>query len=275
MGVKNEDYADEHSVFGNLELVEAMSRGAYDTELGILIRMGDKLSRLFTSLRRDLSVGDESIRDTLLDVVNYAVLFYAKRLDRSLSLPIATSEPAEADNWPYSPASHVTVSEQLWAEQVPVSPGEVYQKDAEGQLLLPWAPGHKGPFQIDGLPYENRICYILGPFTNGDTASDARRSLNMDAAIEAAIAVSEKGWLPHIPHCATGPIDSCDWMKYEDFMELGLAVLGICSCGFRVEGESVGADREAVALRKRGRPVWTSIGEVPDLVPVHAPMDGL
>ena len=67
---KNADYADDDSPFGNLDLIEALSRGAHSTELGIVIRLGDKLSRLMTATRRDLQVKDESIRDTILDIIN-------------------------------------------------------------------------------------------------------------------------------------------------------------------------------------------------------------
>lgn len=93
MEKKNADYADNHSPFGNLDLVEAISRGEMSTELGIIIRLGDKLSRLYTSTRRELSVKDEGIRDTLLDIINYAVLLYAKHLTRH-SAPV-TPPPAD------------------------------------------------------------------------------------------------------------------------------------------------------------------------------------
>lgn len=61
---KNHDYGDSfHLTF--LEEGLAMSR----------IRLGDKLSRFKTlSKQTDRKVDDESLRDTLLDLANYAIM---------------------------------------------------------------------------------------------------------------------------------------------------------------------------------------------------------
>jgi hypothetical protein len=79
---KNSDYADDSSPFGNLDLIESLSRGSRSTEEGIIIRLGDKLSRLFTATKRGLAVNDESISDTELDMINYIILHRAKRTSR-------------------------------------------------------------------------------------------------------------------------------------------------------------------------------------------------
>lgn len=77
---KNQDYADADSVFGNLDMPEAAN--LCSTEVGILIRMFDKMSRLSRGVKRELAVKDESFEDTLLDIINYAVLLAAKRRSR-------------------------------------------------------------------------------------------------------------------------------------------------------------------------------------------------
>ena len=52
--------------------------GICTTEQGFLVRMTDKLSRLSTfAVSGDLKVKDESVKDTILDLINYSVLFIA------------------------------------------------------------------------------------------------------------------------------------------------------------------------------------------------------
>ena len=75
---KNHDYAGgrhENIPFANFTRVEAM--GIATTEKGFLVRLTDKMSRLSTfSQEGHFSVGDESLRDTILDVINYSILLY-------------------------------------------------------------------------------------------------------------------------------------------------------------------------------------------------------
>ena len=75
---KNHDYAGgrhENIPFANFTRVESM--GITTTEKGILVRLTDKMSRLSTfSQEGHFSVADESLRDTVLDVINYAILLY-------------------------------------------------------------------------------------------------------------------------------------------------------------------------------------------------------
>lgn len=75
MKAKNTDYAKD-KIFGNLDVCEQV--GLCSTEYGILIRIFDKLSRLKNVLQAEAQVKDESIHDTLVDVINYAVLVSAK-----------------------------------------------------------------------------------------------------------------------------------------------------------------------------------------------------
>lgn len=75
---KNNDYAGSGGTqpFANFERVEAL--GICATEVGFLTRLTDKLCRINTFVQDGvLQVSDESVRDTLIDVVNYAVLLAA------------------------------------------------------------------------------------------------------------------------------------------------------------------------------------------------------
>jgi hypothetical protein len=69
---KNNDYATDADPFRNFRTFE---------ELGILVRMSDKFSRLRTAIqdKREFKVDDETIEDTCLDLANYALLLLCYR----------------------------------------------------------------------------------------------------------------------------------------------------------------------------------------------------
>lgn len=69
---KNHDYSGDRDELFNFKLVEQL--GILSTEKGILVRMVDKISRLSTLLDKEAHVADESIQDTLDDLINYAVI---------------------------------------------------------------------------------------------------------------------------------------------------------------------------------------------------------
>ena len=57
---KNADYGDAFATYG---------------PIGVLVRMGDKISRLQSITKNGISlVNDEKIRDTLIDLHNYAAM---------------------------------------------------------------------------------------------------------------------------------------------------------------------------------------------------------
>lgn len=75
---KNSDYAGSggESAFANFTRVEVL--GVATTEQGFLTRMSDKFCRLATFCREGkLSVTDESVYDTLIDLINYSCLLAA------------------------------------------------------------------------------------------------------------------------------------------------------------------------------------------------------
>lgn len=80
---KNHDYCGtqvEDNPFANLQLVEKM--GICSTEVGLLCRISDKLSRINSFLQQGvLLVEDESVSDTVLDAL-YTILLAAVIEDR-------------------------------------------------------------------------------------------------------------------------------------------------------------------------------------------------
>lgn len=71
MTAKNHDYAHEGDVFRNFR--------RYGT-LGVLVRLSDKLARLDSfEENKEFAVADEKLVDTIVDIVNYAVIYYAMK----------------------------------------------------------------------------------------------------------------------------------------------------------------------------------------------------
>jgi hypothetical protein len=75
MRKKNSDYSTT-GPFQNLKASEAFGVSA---ELGTLVRLGDKLSRIASLMQRDAQVNDESFDDTVIDGINYLILIAALR----------------------------------------------------------------------------------------------------------------------------------------------------------------------------------------------------
>jgi hypothetical protein len=69
---KNADYSGIDDPFRNFKIVEDM--GVATTEEGFMTRMCDKMSRIATLIHKKQNVKDESIKDTLLDLANYALI---------------------------------------------------------------------------------------------------------------------------------------------------------------------------------------------------------
>lgn len=68
---KNADYANNDDPFQNFRVCEALGIPA---EVGLVVRMSDKLMRINNLISRDAQVKDESILDTLSDLANYAMI---------------------------------------------------------------------------------------------------------------------------------------------------------------------------------------------------------
>lgn len=78
MKKKNADYSGSDGVdpFANFRRAEAL--GVCTTEQAFLVRMTDKMSRLSSFAHKGkLSVEDETVYDTLEDLINYSVLLAA------------------------------------------------------------------------------------------------------------------------------------------------------------------------------------------------------
>jgi hypothetical protein len=71
---KNTDYATGSDAFANFRSVE---RHGLSVGQGFLVRMEDKMSRLGNLLHKPAAVKTETLKDTALDLANYAMLLAA------------------------------------------------------------------------------------------------------------------------------------------------------------------------------------------------------
>lgn len=69
---KNADYAGAGDPFANFKLCERLA--GIPTELGMFVRMSDKVARIGNLLTRPPAVKSETIMDALSDLANYALL---------------------------------------------------------------------------------------------------------------------------------------------------------------------------------------------------------
>lgn len=69
---KNADYSGKEDTYANFQYCEKL--GLCTTEVGIMVRISDKMTRISNLLKQDAQVKEESIKDTLLDMANYAMI---------------------------------------------------------------------------------------------------------------------------------------------------------------------------------------------------------
>lgn len=96
---KNHDYTGKggESPFANFTRTEAL--GVCTTEQGFLVRMSDKLSRMASFVHSgEFKVSDESVRDTLIDLINYSVLLAGWLEEKASAKP--ADDPVDGDDDP-------------------------------------------------------------------------------------------------------------------------------------------------------------------------------
>jgi len=68
---KNADYSVDDDAFQNFRACTAFG---IPVEIGILVRMTDKMTRISNLLNKEANVKDETIADTIADLSNYAMI---------------------------------------------------------------------------------------------------------------------------------------------------------------------------------------------------------
>lgn len=71
---KNKDYAGLGNPFKNFDYIEHLG---IKSEIGVLVRLNDKMMRISNLLQREAFVVDETIEDTINDAINYLAILKA------------------------------------------------------------------------------------------------------------------------------------------------------------------------------------------------------
>ena len=91
---KRHDYANEEDVFANFRTCETAGIPAGK---GCCVRLGDKFSRIMGFAKKEkLKVKDESIKDTLIDMANYALIALILYEEEQQETGIPNSSKGEA-----------------------------------------------------------------------------------------------------------------------------------------------------------------------------------
>ena len=106
---------------------------------------------------------------------------------------------------------------------------------------------------------------VSGPYTSGG-ADTARRAANLNALNEAAVALFRRGHVPMIGvNVALPMVEAAGPECFDEIMmPMSLAVAERCDAVLRIGGPSGGAEDEVASFRRRGKPVYTRLEDVPD-----------
>lgn len=144
MSRKNHDYtgkdAHHNDALANFRVATEM--GLCNLSQSVLIRLTDKVKRLATSTNRPLQVKDEGVRDTVLDLINYAVLFYAAHLETQGGTPDRLPDTAPSPQPPSPPQDPAAWESSVDKAELIRRLEEV----AASQQKRPFFPSREGPY---------------------------------------------------------------------------------------------------------------------------------
>jgi hypothetical protein len=121
---------------------------------------------------------------------------------------------------------------------------------------------------MEGRGHERLWIMVAGPYRSG-SSDPAVWHQNLRRLNQFAHAVFLKGHLPIVGvNLALPVIESAGEESYGRIMPtLSLGLAERCDGVLRIDGASQGADAEVEAFRARGRSVFRSIDEIPNLLP--------
>ena len=100
-----------------------------------------------------------------------------------------------------------------------------------------------------------KYVYIAGPYTNGGIVH------NIQAAIDWAETIMERGFVPYIPHLSH-LWDIYSPHPYDEWLEFDLKWLDRCDALLRIPGVSAGADMEVGYALEHNIPIFNSVMEL-------------
>jgi hypothetical protein len=108
--------------------------------------------------------------------------------------------------------------------------------------------------------------WVCGPYATGG-ASPSQRAANLRVLNEAALDLFRRGHTPVIGANMALPmieVAGLDDASHEIRLPLSLALLDRCDACLRIGGESRGSDIEVEAFKASGRPVYSSLSDIPN-----------
>lgn len=106
--------------------------------------------------------------------------------------------------------------------------------------------------------------YVAGPYT---APTAGRRLSNVNAAIDAGIALFFKGHFPHVPHLTHFVDERANEtgarLSWEDYIRWDMPWVAACDALLYLSG-SRGADLELEAAKAAGKLIFYSVDEVPE-----------
>jgi len=106
--------------------------------------------------------------------------------------------------------------------------------------------------------------YVAGPYTKGDVA------LNVKEAVRASDRLLKLGYAPYCPHL-THFWHMLFEHDYQTWLDLDNEWVTCCDVLLRIPGDSSGADKEVALAESLGIPVFFSVEELFEAVPVQRP----
>jgi hypothetical protein len=108
--------------------------------------------------------------------------------------------------------------------------------------------------------------WVCGPYATG-SADKSQRAANLRFLNEAALDIFRRGHTPIIGANMALPMIQAaglDDASHDIRLPLSLALLEKCDACLRIGGESRGTDIEVEAFKASGRPVFSSLSDIPD-----------
>lgn len=100
-----------------------------------------------------------------------------------------------------------------------------------------------------------KLIYVAGPYSKGDIAR------NIKQAIDVGDKLLELGYIPLVPHL-THFWHIISPKPWDVWLEIDQAILPLCDCVLRLDGESEGADMEVELAQKLNKPVYYSLEQM-------------